>query len=226
LQAPPAALLIMKIISVNVSDGKTVRWKGRTVETGIFKTAVNRRLAVGKLNLEGDRQSDLRVHGGTDKAVYSYDWEDYFWWNQALGRELEPGAFGENLTTEGVLDREIFVGDTLRMGTAILQAVQPRLPCYKLGLKFEDERMTSRFMEAERWGIYYRVLEEGSVQAADEIEILSRDPNHIKISDLPRMLAGELIDEDQIRRALAVQVMPEGWRNKVLQLAKSQGIPV
>jgi len=219
-----AASNFMKIISVNVSSGKTVRWKGRAVETGIFKEPVTGTIAIAKLNIEGDRQSDLRVHGGANKAIYSYDIEDYLWWNRALGYELKPGAFGENLTTEGMPDREISIGDTFKVGTAVLQAVQPRLPCYKLGLKFNDEQMPERFMSAERWGIYYRVLEEGSVAAGDEVELISRDPNHVRIADLPRLLGGEFIDEDLILRAVAVEAMPPEWKNKVIRLAKYAGI--
>jgi MOSC domain-containing protein YiiM len=216
----------MKIISINVSTGKTVMWKGRPVPTGIFKEPVSGNVMIHRLNIEGDQQSDLRVHGGANKAIYSYDIEDYFWWNRALGRELKPGAFGENLTTEGMIDREISIGDTFKVGTAVLQAVQPRLPCYKLGLKFDDEHMPDRFMAAERWGIYYRVLEEGTVAAGDSVESLTRDRNRVRIADIPRLLSDELIDEDLIVRALQVEAMAPEWKNKVLRLAKQAGITV
>ena len=165
------------------------------------------------------------MHGGFDKAVYSYDTEDYSWWNEELRRKLDPGAFGENLTTEGVLDRDICVGDVLKMGTAILQAVQPRLPCYKLSVKFEDDRMTRHFMQAQRWGIYYRVLEEGAVEAGDAIEILSRDPNRVRIADLPRILSGERIDQNLLLRAVAVSTLAAGWKDTILEAAKREGIP-
>ena len=214
----------MRINSVNISSGKTVRWQGRSIRTGIFKEPVAGRIAVHAVNLEGDKQSDLRVHGGADKAIYSYDVEDYLFWNRALDSELTAGAFGENLTTEGILDRDVYVGDTFRVGTALLQAVQPRLPCFKLGLRFDDDQMPDRFMTAERWGIYFRVLEQGSVAAGDEVEFVSRDPNRVRIADLPRILRGELIDEDLIRRALAVQSMAIGWKNKILRFAKHSGI--
>ena len=214
----------MRIISVNISSGKTVQWHDRKIRTGIFKEPVTDRVAVHLLNIQGDKQSDLRVHGGADKAIYSYDHEDYLYWNRALGRELQSGAFGENLTTEGILDRHVHVGDIFRAGTAILQAVQPRLPCFKLGIKFADDQMPDRFMTAERWGIYFRVLEEGTVAAGDAVEILKRDTNHVRIADLPRILSDDMVDEDLIRRALAIQAMPVGWRNKIIRLAKQSGI--
>ena len=214
----------MRIVSVNSSLGKTVEWKGRTVQTGIFKARVQGPAMIRKLNLEGDRPSDLTVHGGVDKAIYSYDWEDYAWWIRTLGRNLDPGAFGENLTTEGVLDREISAGDVLRFGSAILQAVQPRLPCYKLSVKFDDDQMTKRFMQAERWGIYYRVLEEGTVKAGDTIEFVAKDPNRVRIADLPRMMAGDMVDEDLLRRAMAVEAIPVSWKEIIVDMAEREGI--
>ncbi|MCI0415106.1 MOSC domain-containing protein [bacterium] len=202
----------MRIVSVNCSMGKTVSWKGRTIETSIFKDPVTGRVAVGKTNVEGDRQSDLTVHGGPDKAVYSYALEDYLWWQAELNRALTPGAFGENLTTGGLEERNVFIGDVLRAGTAILQVVQPRLPCYKLGIKFGDDQMPKRFMKAARWGIYFRVLEEGTVESGDSIEFVSRDPQQISVPELAILASKDRFNLTLVDRALAIPSLNFEWR--------------
>jgi MOSC domain-containing protein YiiM len=193
--------------------GMAVTWKGRTVRTGIFKSPVLGKVMIRKLNLETDRQSDLRVHGGPDKAIYSYDFHDYVYWKETLERDLSPGAFGENLTTEGLQDRDVFVGDVLKMGEAVLQAVQPRLPCYKLGLRFEDDLMPKRFMQAKRWGIYFRVLQEGAVEAGDAIEFIDRDPQALSIADLAALVTEP--DPQVIQRALSIPSLNESWRENL-----------
>jgi MOSC domain-containing protein YiiM len=214
----------MRILSVNSSKGITVDWNGRKVHTGIFKSPVLGKVMIRKHNLETDRQSDLRVHGGPDKAIYSYDDQDYQYWKQTLQRELSPGAFGENLTTEGLSDRDVFVGDILKVGQAVLQAVQPRLPCYKLGIRFGDDFMPKRFMEAERWGIYFRVLEEGTVEAGDAIEFINRDPQAFSVADLASILSNP--DAQKIERALAISSLTEGWRNSLIKISSRKELSV
>lgn len=203
----------MNIVSVNCSMGRTVNFNGGSLETGIFKVPVAGPVPVGKTNLQGDRQSDLEVHGGVDKAVYSYSMADLEWWRRELGREdLQPGAFGENLTTDGLDEKTVYLGDVLRVGTAVLQAVQPRLPCYKLGIKFGDQMMPKRFMRAARWGIYFRVLEEGFVEAGSPIEFMDRDPQRVSINDLASLVTHADGKEDLVRRALAVSSLNRNWR--------------
>jgi MOSC domain-containing protein YiiM len=213
---------LMRIISVNCSMGKTVFWKGRTIETSIFKEPVVGRVAVGEINVEGDRQGDLTVHGGRDKAVYSYASENYLWWQSELKRELKPGAFGENLTTAGLEESSVLIGDVLRVGTAILQVVQPRLPCYKLGIKFEDDRMPKRFMKAARWGIYFRVLEEGTLESGDPIEFVSRDPHQVNISDLASLASTDKSNLSLIHRALAIPSLNLEWRTMLQEVVDNE----
>ena len=213
----------MRILSVNSSRGTTVNWNGRKIRTGIFKSPVLGKVMIRKDNLESDRQSDLRVHGGPDKAIYSYDDQDYQYWQKTLERALSPGAFGENLTTEGLTDREVFVGDILRVGQAVLQAVQPRLPCYKLGLRFDDESMPRRFTEAGRWGIYFRVLEEGVVEAGDTIEFLSRDPQAFSVANLVSVL--ENPEPEKIEQALRISSLNNRWREKLIRLTNRKEQP-
>jgi MOSC domain-containing protein YiiM len=192
--------------------GKTVFWKGRSIKTSIFKEPVAGPVAVGKLNVDGDRQSDLRVHGGRDKAIYSYAQENYFLWQQELKPELNPGAFGENLTTEGLEESSVCIGDVLRAGTAMLQVVQPRLPCYKLGIKFDDDQMPKRFMKAGRWGIYFRVLEEGTVESGDPIEFVMRDSQRVTVSELAGLASTNKSNLSLVQQALAIPSLNPEWR--------------
>ncbi len=172
----------MRVLSVNVGLPRDVIWRRRTVSTAIFKEPVTGPVHVSGVNLAGDLQADLEVHGGPDKAIYAYRAEHYEPWQRELGRVLPWGMFGENLTVEGMPpEDEIAIGDRLRVGTAELQVTQPRLPCYKLGIRFDDAGMVRRFHEAGRTGIYLRIVGDGDVAAGDSIEFLARDPNRVPI---------------------------------------------
>ena len=174
----------MHVVSVNVSAGTLVEWQGRRVLTGIFKQPVTDRVLVRKSGLAGDRQGDLTVHGGELKAVYSYSVANYEWWNRELSRVLPPGMFGENLTIHGLDEDAINVGDRFSVGTTILEAVQPRLPCYKLGLRFGDQMMVKRFMRSGRFGTYFRVVREGDVGVGDEVHLVYHDPASVPVPSL------------------------------------------
>src|SRR6266700_1977581 len=166
----------MQVISVNVGQPREVIWKGQIVETGIFKKAVEGRIAVRRLNLEGDRQADLTVHGGLEKAIYAYPAEYYhFWREQFPEMDLPWGMFGENLTVEGLLDETVHIGDRFRVGSAHVVVTQPRVPCYKLGLKFGRDDILKRFLQSGLTGFYFAVLKEGEVAAGDPIRLLHRD---------------------------------------------------
>ena len=174
----------MHVVSVNVSAGTIIEWQGRRVLTGIFKQPVADRVLVRKNGLVGDRQGDLTVHGGERKAVYSYSVANYEWWNRELGRVLPPGMFGENLTIDGLDEESIAVGDRFSIGNTILEALQPRLPCYKLGVRFGDPRMVKRFMHSGRFGTYFRVVTEGDVGAGDEVRLVHHDPASVPVTSL------------------------------------------
>jgi MOSC domain-containing protein YiiM len=174
----------MHVVSINVSAGTLIEWQGRRVLTGIFKQPVTDRVLVRKNGLVGDRQGDLTVHGGELKAVYSYSVANYDWWNRELSRVLPPGMFGENLTIHGLDEDAINVGDRFSVGTTILEAVQPRLPCYKLGLRFGDQMMVKRFMRSGRFGTYFRVVREGDVGAGDEVHLVYHDPASVPVPSL------------------------------------------
>ena len=209
----------MRVVSVNVGLPRDVVWRRRTVSTGIFKEPVDGPVHVAGVNLAGDLQADLEVHGGPDKAVYAYRAEHYGPWQRELGRSLPWGMFGENLTVEGMpTEDHISIGDRLRVGTAEFQVTQPRLPCYKLGIRFADSGMVRRFHEAGRTGFYLRIIRDGDVAAGDPIEFLARDPNAVAISEITRLYQRDGVDAQVIRRLLAVQALPESWRAELEEL--------
>jgi MOSC domain-containing protein YiiM len=207
---------VSKIISVNVGLPREVLWHGHAVTTGIFKEPVQKRVFLRKLNLDGDRQADLTVHGGEYKAVYCYPVEHYAYWQKELpGNDLTAGNFGENFTTAGLLEDAIHLGDRFTIGSAEVVVTQPRLPCYKLGIRFQSDTMVKRFLASKRSGFYLAVTREGEVGAGDEIKELSRDSNHVSISEIIRLyFAKEYKDNDMevVRRALRVASFPESWK--------------
>jgi len=208
----------MQVISVNVGQPREVVWKGRKVMTGIFKEPVAGRIAVRRLNLEGDRQADLTVHGGPDKAIYAYPAEYYdYWKEQSPQMELPWGMFGENLTISGLSEETVYIGDRFQVGSAQLVVKQPRLPCYKLGLKFGRDDILKRFLQSGLTGFYFAVLEEGEVAAGDLISLLQRDEGQVKVADITRLYHQDKHNLDLLRRALAVESLPEGWRSYFLQ---------
>ncbi len=204
----------MNILSLNVGLPRDVEWKGQTVRTGIFKTPVPGRRTLRSLNLDGDRQADLRVHGGKDKAVYVYPSEHYAHWRKVLpGVGLPWGMFGENFTTQGLLEEDVHIGDVLRVGTAEAVVTQPRMPCYKLGLKFGDDNMIRLFHESRRSGFYFAVEKEGDVGAGDPIEFLKRDPRHVSIAEFYRVFATRKAEGGLLRRILENPALPDSWRH-------------
>jgi MOSC domain-containing protein YiiM len=201
------------VVSVNVGLPRSVRWKGRDVTTGIFKAPVEGRVPLRRLNLDGDRQADLSVHGGATKAVYAYPLEHYAFWQEVLDEELLFGAFGENLTVKGLpLEEEIAVGDRLTIGTAELVVTQPRMPCYKLGLRFGRKDMPKRFLASRRSGYYLAVEMEGDVGAGDRVETLARHPARVPVAEVTRVYASDRADLATIERLVALDALPEDWR--------------
>lgn len=207
----------MKVLSIQVGLPRRVAWQWQAVSTGIFKEPVEGPVMLRTLNLDGDRQADLSVHGGTHKAVYVYPSEHYAFWSAELpGVELPWGAFGENFTSEGLLEDRVHVGDRFRIGEAEVVITQPRMPCYKLGVKFGDPSMVLRFLESFRPGFYLAVLREGRVEAGDPVELLAEEPNRVTVTDVYRMFLGER-DKDIIARVLKIEALPADWRVRLLR---------
>jgi MOSC domain-containing protein YiiM len=224
----PLPLIGMKLISLNTGLPRDVAWHGRIVTTGIFKQPVEGRVALTTLNLAGDRQADLSVHGGADKAVYCYPIEHYGYWRSELpGHELPMGVFGENFTTSGMAEDSVHLGDRFAVGSAEVVVTQPRLPCYKLGVRFDSDLMVKRFLVSGRSGFYLAVRQEGQVGAGDDITVVSRDPNAVPVSEITRLYVTKRYtadDVDSARRAIRVAALPESWKEYFRErLEKAKG---
>jgi MOSC domain-containing protein YiiM len=206
----------MKVMSVNTGLPREVTWHGRSMITGIFKEPVHSRIALRKPNLDGDRQADLSVHGGEYKAVYCYPLVHYNYWKRELpGRELPTGIFGENFTTDGLLEESVHLGDQFSVGSAEVAVTQPRLPCYKLGVRFEADDMVKRFFISARTGFYLAVTKEGEVGSGDEMRVITRDQNGVPVSEITRLYAEKRYSDSDVawvQRALRVIALPESWK--------------
>lgn len=204
----------MKVISVNVGLPRTALWKGHPVTTGIFKEPLENRVMLHKLNFVGDQQADLSVHGGPNKAVYVYPAEHYPYWQQELpDMHLLWGMFGENLTTTGLFEAAIHIGDRLRIGSAEVIVTEPRMPCYKLALKFGRDDILKRFLQSGRSGFYLAVLREGEVGAGDMIEFIQQDPHQVTVADIVRLYVSERDNRELLQRAVQVEALSESWRD-------------
>lgn len=206
----------MKVISVNTGLPRNVTWHGRSVTTGIFKEPVHRRISLRKLNLYGDGQADLSVHGGAYKAVYCYPLAHYDYWKRELpNRELPMGIFGENFTLDGSSEESVHLGDQFSVGSVEVVVTQPRLPCYKLGIRFESDDMVRRFFVSGRTGFYLAVTREGEVGTGDDMRVIHREPNGVPVSEITRLYAEKRYGSAEVasvQRALRVAVLPESWK--------------
>jgi MOSC domain-containing protein YiiM len=215
----------VKIISVNVGLPRLVLRDGEPVSTGIFKEPVTHRVMMRRLNLDGDRQSDLSVHGGPEKAVYVYPSEHYEFWKRELpNMDLPWGVFGENFTTTGLLETEVNIGDKFRIGATEVMVTQPRMPCYKLGIRFGRADIIKRFLVSERTGFYLSVLKEGEVGAGDEIELLERNAAGVKVVEVTRLYSSDKDNVDVLRRLIALKELPESWREYLQRRLEKLGV--
>jgi MOSC domain-containing protein YiiM len=198
-----------RLLSVNVGTPRQFTYGGRPAASAIWKSPVAGRVAARGVNLEGDDQADRRAHGGPDKAVYAYAVEDARWWQQQIGRPFVHGEFGENLTTEGIDVTGALIGERWQIGTAVFQVAQPRIPCWRLGVRMNDPLFPRRFAEALRPGAYLRIVVEGAVAAGDEIRVVDRPAHDLTVADVSRIYTR---DRDQVDRLLAVPQLSEGWK--------------
>jgi MOSC domain-containing protein YiiM len=203
----------MRILSVNVALPREVTWQGKLVTTGIFKEPIEGSVMLRTLNLDGDGQADLTVHGGVSKAVYAYPSEHYDYWRMELpGVDLSWGMFGENFTTQGLLEEAVYIGDRFRIGDAEAFVTEPRMPCYKLGIKFGRADIIKRFLASRRTGFYFAVAREGTLSAGDAVEFIGRDQQEISVADIIRLYAFERGDVKGLRRAIGVDALPGSWK--------------
>jgi MOSC domain-containing protein YiiM len=204
----------MRVVALSVGLPREVEWDGHTVLTSIFKEPVARRLRVSTLNLDGDGQSDLTVHGGVDKAVYAYPAEHYEYWRRELpGMDLPLAVFGENLTIEGLLEGDVRIGDRFRVGSAEFVVTQPRLPCYKLGIRLGRMDIIKRFLHSGRTGFYFAVATEGEVGAGDPIELIARAGEPLTVADIVNLYTVDAKNQDLLRRASRSSTLPESWKD-------------
>jgi MOSC domain-containing protein YiiM len=212
----------MKIISINIGQPVVVNWQGREVITSIFKKPISSAAQVTRHNIEGDRQADLNVHGGVDKAVYAYSYDTYSWWQKELNLEQMPyGSLGENLTIDYLDEENIFVGDLFEVGKCQLQAVQPRIPCYKLGIRFGDQSIIQKFNELHRCGVYFRVKKEGLIRANDAFKLIDSEDIKVSISELFQFIKDKGVTTKSRAKELAqIRSLNEKWRNKFMQISQ------
>jgi MOSC domain-containing protein YiiM len=204
----------MRVLSINVGLPREVEWRNELVSTAIHKAPVSGPVEVRRLNLAGDRQADLSVHGGPDKAVYAYPSEHYpFWRDELPGVTLPWGAFGENLTLEGLSEADLRVGDVLRIGTAELMVTQPRLPCYKLNVRFQRPDMVKRFLRSRRTGFYLAVNKEGWLAAGDAIQLVPTDRSAIGVTEVVTLYTSRNDSGALLQRALETPALPQSWRD-------------
>ena len=203
----------MKILSVNVGLPREVTWQGKLVTTGIFKEPVQGRVMTRKLNLDGDQQADLTVHGGVSKAFYLYPSEHYGYWRTEFPEmDLPWGMFGENFTTDGLLENAVYIGDRFRIGETEVMVTEPRMPCYKLGIKFGRADIIKRFLASRRTGFYFAVVREGTVGAGDAVELVGREQQDISVANITRLYAFDRDDVKTLRQAIQIKALPESWK--------------
>ena len=204
----------MKVVSLNVGLPREIVYKGRSIVTGIFKEPVEGRVRARLLNLDGDRQADLTVHGGAEKAVYVYPAEHYDYWRAELPDvEFKWGMFGENFSVEGLNENEVRIGDRFRIGSTLFMVTQPRMPCYKLAAKFARDDMIKRFLRSRRTGFYFSVIEEGEVGAGDRIDLAGRGESDITVADITELYVSKGRDLELLSRAALVKELPASWRD-------------
>jgi len=214
----------MRLVSINAGLPREILSRGKAVRTSIFKAPLAGRVAVRRLNIDGDRQSDLSVHGGVDKAVYVYPAEHYAYWREWLGQDdLSWGAFGENFTTEGLLEDATRIGDRLRFGSAEFLVTQPRMPCFKLGIRFDRPDIVKRFLQSGRTGFYLSVSREGEVEAGNAVALLTRSEQAITVADIVALYAADGNNQDLLRRASELATLPPSWREDFRKRLREPG---
>lgn len=212
----------MKIISLNVSLPKIVEFRGEKVSTGIYNKPVEGKVKVRTLNLDGDKQADLTVHGGRDKAIYAYPSEHYpYWKNHYPELQMDWGMFGENFTTEGLLEDQANIGNEYQIGTAKFAITQPRMPCFKLGIKFGTFDIIKKFFASAKSGIYFKVLEEGEVGSGDKIKLIRKDENNVTIHDVMKIYGDEHNHKKMLERALKIDALPIEWGERYQKILQS-----
>lgn len=214
----------MKILTISVGQPIIVKWQGNDVTTSIFKTTVSNSVQVLKENIEGDRQADLKVHGGADKAVYAYSYDTYPWWQSKLNVATLPyGSFGENLTIDSLDESQIFVGDLFEVGSCQLEAVQPRTPCFKLGIKFSNPSVVKTFNDFNRCGVYFRVKKEGHICAGDSLKLIASEKIKVSINELFQIYKNKNVaTKSRAQEIIQIPSLDEKWRSRIQKILEAK----
>src|ERR1700755_2083835 len=211
-----------RLLSVNVGLPRDIPWQGRTVHTGVWKAPVQARQMARRLNIDGDGQGDLAGHGGEHRAVFVYQIDSYRYWQSELGRnDLTYGQFGENFTVDGLPDRKVCIGDRYRIGSALFEVTQPRVTCYRVGIRMNEPRMAALLVAHQRPGFYFRVLEEGEVGAGDEIVRVAQGPERMTVAAVNALLYSPNHARDRLEHALRIEALSPGWRSSFEALQQS-----
>src|ERR1700756_4944266 len=219
----PGIRAVPRLLSVNVGLPQDVAWRGKTVHTAVWKTPVQGRRMVRRLNIDGDGQGDLAGHGGEHRAVFVYQIESYQYWENQLGRnDFAYGQFGENFTVDGLADAEVCIGDRYRIGGALFEVTQPRVTCYRVGIRMDEPEMAALLVKHGRPGFYFRVIEEGEVKAGDEIARVSVGPERMSVSEINALLYTPGHPRDRLERAMRIPALSAGWRNSFEVLLEQQ----
>ena len=212
-----------RLLSVNVGLPRDIVWRGRTVHTGVWKDPVQGRCRVGRLNLEGDGQGDLAGHGGEQRAVFVYQIESYRYWQDQLGRtDFVYGQFGENFTVEGLPDDGVSIGDRYGIGSALFEVTQPRVTCYRVGIRMNEPRMPALLTSSGRPGFYFRVLKEGEVEAGDEIVKVEEGKERMSVAEVNALLYLPPHPRDRLERASQIAALSPGWRSSFTALLRGR----
>jgi len=213
----------MKILAVNVGLPQKIQWQNKEIQTSIYKSPIKGPVMVNAENIEGDRQSDLNVHGGLDKAVYAYSFDTYPWWQRELKIDSLPyGSFGENLTLDALDESQVFVGDIFEVGDCQLEAVQPRVPCFKLGIKFGEQKIIQTFNDYHRCGVYFRVKQPGMIRAGDTMKLIGSETIKASMAELFQFIKDKGVTTKTRAAELAkIQSLNIKWRNKFIQISQS-----
>jgi MOSC domain-containing protein YiiM len=209
-----------KVLSVNVGRPREFEYNGRPARSAIWKLPIAGRVGARGVNLDGDDQADRKAHGGFDKAVYAYAIEDMRWWEREIGRSLQHGEFGENLTTEGIAVNDALVGERWKIGTAVLEVSEPRVPCWRLGVRMNDQMFVRRFTEALRSGTYLRIIGEGDLGVGDEIRVIHRPDHDLTIRDVFRIYTRDRYEVERIIAAPQISDAWKKWAETLLQKSK------
>ena len=207
----------MKVLSINISIPRKIIFNGKTVNTSIFKKPINEKVKITKLGINGDKQADLSAHGGKNKSVYVYSYSHYKYWGKILNKNFskEYGLVGENLTIDDFNEKDYFIGDEIQIANTVLKITQPRIPCYKLGIKMNEKKFIKYFIDHAHLGMYMKVIKSGEIEKNDNVELIHREKNSMSVYDVSKLIFNEYTDVSKIKKALSMSYLSEEIKTRL-----------